>query len=95
VAFYVYIVANKRNGTIYIGSTDDLAERIWKHKIKAFAGFTAKYGCDKLMWFEAHETRESAFIRERRMKEWLRSWKIMLIEEANPTWDDLYERLSP
>ncbi len=95
MAFYVYIVANKRNGTIYIGSTDDLAERIWKHKIKAFAGFTAKYGCDKLMWFEAHETRESAFIRERRMKEWLRSWKIMLIEEANPTWDDLYERLSP
>ncbi len=94
MAFYVYIVANRRNGAIYTGMTDDLAERIWQHKTKAFPGFTAQYGCDKLVWYEVHETRDSAFHRERRIKEWRRSWKLLLLEEANPTWADLYERLN-
>ena len=94
MSFYVYIVANHRNGAIYTGSTDDLAARVWQHKTKALAGFTARYGCDKLVWYEVHDTRESAFRRERQIKEWRRSWKLLLIEEANPTWADLYETLS-
>jgi len=94
LAFYVYIVANRRNGTIYIGMTDDISLRTYQHKTKAFPGFTARYGCDKLVWFETHDTRESAFLRERQMKEWRRSWKLTLIEEANPTWTDLYETLN-
>jgi putative endonuclease len=94
LAFYVYIVANKRNGTIYIGSTDDLSGRIWQHKTKARPGFTASHGCDKLVWYEVYDERETPFRRERRIKEWRRSWKLMLIEEANPTWRDLYESLN-
>jgi putative endonuclease len=95
VAFYVYIVANRRNGAIYTGMTDDLGRRIWEHKTGAIPGFTAKYGCSRLVWFEAQETREAVVVRERRIKEWRRSWKLMLIEERNPTWEDLYETLSP
>jgi len=94
LAFYVYIVASERNGTIYIGMTDDLARRIWEHREKINPGFTAKYGCDKLVWYELHETREIAFTRERQLKEWRRSWKLMLIEADNPTWRDLYETLN-
>ena len=94
MSFYVYIVANKRNGTIYIGMTDNLAKRMWQHKTKALGGFTAKYGCDRLVWYQVCETREGAFLRERQMKEWRRSWKLRLIEEANPTWNDLYETLN-
>jgi putative endonuclease len=94
MAFYVYIVASGRNKTIYIGMTDDLAKRIWQHKTKAFPGFTAKYGCDQLVWYEVQHSREAAFTRERQLKEWRRSWKLMLIEEANPTWKDLYESLN-
>jgi putative endonuclease len=94
MAFYVYIVANRRNGAIYTGMTDDLAKRVWEHKTKAFPGFTAKYGCDKLVWYEVCDTREVAFRRERQIKEWRRRWKLMLIEDANPTWMDLYETLN-
>ena len=67
---------------------------MYEHKVKALGGFTARYGCDRLVWYEAHDTRESAFLRERRLKEWRRSWKLLLIEEANPTWCDLYETLN-
>ena len=94
MAFYVYIVTSRRNGTIYIGMTDDLAQRIWQHKTKAFPGFTARHGCDQLVWYEVHDSREGAFLKERQLKEWRRSWKLMLIEEANPTWTDLYETLN-
>ena len=93
MAFYVYIVASQRNGTIYIGSTDNLTRRVWEHKTKALGGFTKTYGCDRLVWFEAFETRPGAFRRERQIKEWRRSWKLVLIEEDNPTWRDLYEEL--
>jgi putative endonuclease len=92
--FYVYIVANRRNGTIYVGSTDDLSRRIWQHRTKAFPGFTAKHGCDRLVWFGVQHTRLAASARERRIKEWKRLWKPRLIEEANPTWADLYETLN-
>ena len=91
MAFYVYILASKRNGTIYTGMTDDLYRRVTEHKAKSIPGFTTKYGCDKLVWFEQHPTREDAFRRERRIKEWRRSWKLLLIEENNPIWRDLFE----
>ena len=89
MAFYTYIVASQRNGTLYIGSTDDLAHRVWEHAEKHRHGFTAKYDVARLVWFETHETREAAFRRERQMKKWNRAWKIELIERFNPGWDDL------
>ena len=95
MSFYVYIVANKRNGAIYTGSTDDLTARVSQHKSKSMPGFTASHRCDRLVWFELHDLREIAFRRERQIKEWRRSWKLLLIEQDNPTWADLYETLSP
>ena len=89
----VYIVTNKRNGTLYTGVTSNLAGRIWKHKKGTFEGFSKRYGCTRLVWFEAHETMESAITREKHIKEWQRAWKLRLIEESNPEWDDLYESL--
>jgi putative endonuclease len=80
LAFYVYILASKRNGTLYIGSTDDIARRMIEHKGHTLRGFTAKYDVTHLVWFEEHESRESAFTREPRMKVWKRAWKIALIE---------------
>ena len=94
MSFYVYIVASGRNGTLYIGMTDDLGRRVWEHKEKVYRGFSANHGCNRLVWYEVHDTRESAFVRERQMKEWRRSWKLMLIERDNPTWADLYETLN-
>jgi putative endonuclease len=94
MTFHVYLLASQRNGTLYIGSTDDLVRRVFEHKDKPRRGFTSKYGVDRLVWFEAHETRETAFKRERQMKEWNRAWKIALIERFNPAWRDLYEDLA-
>jgi putative endonuclease len=91
--FYTYILANKRNGTIYTGSTDNLGRRVWQHKTGQRPGFTLKYGVHTLVWYEPHETRAGAFHRERCIKEWRRSWKLMLIEARNPTWRDLYDEL--
>jgi putative endonuclease len=89
MSFYVYIVASRRNGTLYIGTTDDLGRRIFEHQQGLIPGFTKKYGVKTLVWFEVHETRESAFMRERQMKKWKRKWKLQLIETANPQWRDL------
>jgi putative endonuclease len=93
MAFYTYIMASGRNGTIYVGSTDSIIKRVWEHKNKIRPGFTAKYRCSILVWYEVHDTREGAFRRERRIKEWRRTWKLLLIEEHNPTWRDLYDDL--
>ena len=93
IAFYVYMLASKKHGTLYTGMTDDLAKRVWMHKEKILKGFTSKYGVDKLVWYEVHETRESAFIRERAIKKWNRAWKIEMIEKENPNWADLYETI--
>ena len=90
VAFFTYILASKRNGTLYTGMTDDIAKRVWQHRSGQLKGFASKYNVTLLVWYELHETRESAFLRERRIKEWKRAWKIKLIEEYNPTWRDLY-----
>lgn len=87
--FYVYIMANRRNGAIYIGQTGDLIARVDDHKPGQFEGFTRDWRCTRLVWFEIHETREDAFNRERQMKEWNRGWKIKRIEALNPRWDDL------
>ena len=92
--FYTYILASQRNGTLYTGSTDDLSKRVFEHREKARPGFTAKYGVTMLVWFENYEMRESAFRRERQIKEWRRSWKLRLIEERNPDWRDLYDDLN-
>jgi putative endonuclease len=93
MAFYTYIVASRRNGTIYIGSTDDIVKRVFEHKQHVRPGFTSRYDCTILVSYETYETREGAFRRERRLKEWRRSWKLMLIEARNPTWRDLYDDL--
>jgi putative endonuclease len=94
MAFYTYIVASQRNGTLYVGSTDDLPRRMEEHRGHLQDGFTAKYHCTILVWYEVFETREGAFRRERRIKEWRRSWKLMLIEADNPTWRDLFADLN-
>lgn len=93
MAFFTYIAASGRNGTIYTGSTDDLVTRVFQHKNKTFAGFTAKHGVDQLVWFEVHESREAAFRRERQIKKWNRAWRLELIEKTNPGWRDLHEEL--
>ncbi|MEM6626327.1 MAG: GIY-YIG nuclease family protein [Pseudomonadota bacterium] len=92
--FYVYILASQQNGTLYIGSTDDLAKRVHQHKIKASPDFTSKYGVDQLVWSGEFDTRDAAKSRERQLKAWKRAWKIKLIEETNPHWRDLYEDLN-
>jgi putative endonuclease len=91
--FWVYIVASSRNGTIYVGHTDDLYVRTLQHRDGTFEGFTKRYGCKVLVWAEEHDTRDSAFKRERAIKEWRRAWKLRLIEEANPTWRDLFDEM--
>ena len=93
MAFFVYIMASQRNGTLYAGSTDELVSRVMQHKTHALGGFTARYGVHMLVWFEEHGTRESAFRRERRIKKWNRRWKLELIERFNPGWRDLFEDL--
>ena len=92
--FYVYMLSSKPQGTLYVGNTDNLVKRIFEHKNRAVPGFTATYDVDRLVWFEPHETRESAWRREKQIKEWKRAWKIKLIEAANPVWLDLYHDLT-
>jgi putative endonuclease len=94
VSFYVYILASRRNGTLYIGMTDDLVRRVWQHREGLMPGFTKDYGVKLLVWYEQHETRESAFTRERQMKKWNRAWKLQVIESANPSWRDLWDEIA-
>jgi putative endonuclease len=90
LAFTVYILASGRNGTIYIGHTDDIYRRLTEHRGHRFKGFKAKYGVTRPVWLEEHEIREAAFLRERQMKKWRRVWKLELIERQNPEWRDLF-----
>ena len=85
----VYLLASRRNGTLYAGVTSDLINRLHQHRDGQTGGFTKDHGVQRLVWFEQHATMEQAIIREKRIKKWNRSWKIRLIEEANPDWDDL------
>ena len=86
-------MTNKRNGTLYIGVTSDLIKRVWEHKNSLAGGFTKRYGLHHLIWYELHETMESAILREKRLKNWKRDWKLKLVEETNPDWRDLYETI--
>ena len=92
---YVYILASKPNGTLYIGATDDLIRRVYEHKNDLIEGFTRKYGIHILVYFEICENRQSANQRERQIKRWKRDWKIRLIESTNPRWKDLYAEIVP
>ena len=89
----MYILASKRNGTLYIGVTSDLLKRVWEHKKKLAEGFTERYNVDKLVYYEQFQDAESALRREKRMKKYNRKWKLDLIEKSNPDWKDLYEEL--
>ena len=88
---FVYILANNRNGTLYVGVTSDLVKRIWEHKNDVVEGFTKRYGVHSLVWYEEHDSIENAIQREKNIKRWYRDWKLELIEQFNPTWRDLYE----
>ena len=90
---YVYILANKENGTLYIGVTSNLEHRVWQHKNGSFKGFSKKYNVSKLVYFEQHQSMEEAIVREKQLKYWKRDWKERIIEENNPEWHDLYDQL--
>jgi putative endonuclease len=89
MSFFVYMLASRGNGTLYIGMTDNLARRVWEHQTGAVPGFTKKYEVKTLVWYELHDFRETAFQRERQLKKWNRTWKVQLIERLNPSWRDL------
>ena len=89
----VYLLASRHQGTLYVGVTSNLVKRVWEHKNHVVEGFTKKYGVDRLVWYEVHETMESAIRREKTIKEWQRAWKVKLIEKNNPKWADLYDKL--
>ena len=93
--YYVYILASRKNGTLYIGITSDLVKRVWEHKEKAVKGFTSKYGIEKLVYYEIFDDPENAIKREKRLKEYKLQWKIGLIEKSKPEWKDLYEEIIP
>lgn len=90
---WVYILASDRNGTLYIGVTSDLVRRVHEHKSKVVEGFTSKYDVQKLVYFEDAPEIEAAIVREKQLKKWNRAWKIRLIEERNPYWNDLFETI--
>ena len=88
--FYVYILASRRNGTLYVGATDDLVRRVFEHKNSLVDGFTKRYNVNRLVYYEQSDSKEGALIREKQIKEWHRKWKLELIEKTNPEWKDLY-----
>ncbi len=90
----VYMLASHRDGMLYTGVTSDIKARVWQHKHDLVEGFTKKYGVHRLVWFEIHETTESAIKGEKNIKQWNRSWKVILIEKSNPHWRDLYGDLN-
>ena len=91
--FYIYIITNKRYGTLYAGVTSNLPQRAYQHRNKLVDGFSKTHGLTKLVYYESHENAESAILREKQIKNWKREWKLELIEKSNPHWHDLYESL--
>jgi putative endonuclease len=89
----VYILASDQNGTLYVGVTTDLMKRVWEHQNNVVPGFTKRYSVHDLVWYEMHDSMESAIAREKAIKEWKRRWKLKLIERENPEWKDLYSEL--
>ena len=92
-SYFVYIVASKRNGTLYIGVTNNLIKRVYEHRNNLVEGFTKKYSVHKLVYYEETNNINSAISREKQLKKWNRNWKLELIEKKNPNWQDLYETL--
>ena len=92
--FYIYIMASQIYGVLYIGMTSNLGQRNWQHREEMLDGFTKKYHAKRLVYFEVHETAESAIRREKQLKKWNRKWKIELIEKANPHWSDLWNQIA-
>lgn len=90
---YIYILASKRNGTLYVGVTDNLVKRVYQHKNELVDGFTKKYNIHLLVHYEIADNIEEAILREKQLKRWKREWKLRLIEESNPNWTDLYNEL--
>lgn len=91
--FHVYLLASSRNGTLYVGVTSNLIERVWQHRNNAVDGFTKRHQVHRLVWIEAHSDAISAITREKQIKEWKRRWKLELIEGSNPTWRDLFDEI--
>jgi putative endonuclease len=91
--YYVYLLASDKNGTLYLGVTNDLTRRVYEHKTKAIAGFSSRYGVDRLVWFESYDDPEHAIAREKDVKKWRRAWKVRLINQRNPNWNDLYSSI--
>lgn len=89
----VYVLASKNNGTLYTGVTTNLIKRVWEYKNSVVEGFTEKYHVNSLVWFELHQTRDTAITREKQLKKWHRDWKIKLIEKDNPAWTDLCQSI--
>jgi len=94
-SFYIYILATREDGPIYVGVTNDLHRRVFEQKTHAVKGFTAKYNVDRLVYFEVFESIEAAITREKQLEKWRRAWKVVLIERGNPEWRDLAEEFVP
>ena len=93
--YYVYLLASKKDGTLYVGVTNDLIRRVLEHKNGTVSGFTKRYRIHRLVWFDSTDDVSAAIQREKQIKAWKRDWKIALIEERNPDWKDLYEEIVP
>jgi putative endonuclease len=93
MSYYVYILASRKDGAIYIRITNDIVRRVYQHRTKAVPGFTSKYNITRLVWFEVYDDPTSAISREKEVKKWKRAWKIQLVEAKNPDWNDLYESI--
>lgn len=93
MGYFVYLLASKKHGTLYIGVTNDLVRRVYEHRNDLVEGFTRRYGVHHLVWFDSTASIEAAIHREKQLKDWKRSWKVALIEKSNPGWRDLYEDL--
>ncbi len=94
MSYYVYLLASERNGTLYVGMTNDLVRRVWEHKSNVVEGFTKRYRVHTLVWFESAEEPAAAILREKQIKKWSRRWKLDLIEQENPRWLDLYDSIT-
>jgi putative endonuclease len=93
MSYYVYILASRRDGAIYLGVTNNIVRRVYEHRTKAVPGFTSKYNITRLVWIEIYDDPISAISREKELKKWKRDWKVKLIEKDNPEWNDLYESI--
>jgi putative endonuclease len=94
LGYWVYMLASRQGGTLYVGVTSDLIRRLAEHREGAIPGFTERYGVKRLVWYEAHDSIEAAIRREKRSKKWPRAWKVTLIEAANPQWQDLWDGIT-